>query len=98
MHVGEVTKDAPLSKKRKNIVKEYSTIRTAHAQVYGKDVEVLTVLGALPQQWEIENWKVLVDLKIPTTGYDSKFKPPYNNTPISLAVKHKIDKKLGITA
>jgi len=98
MHVGEVTKDAPLSKKRKNIVKEYTTIRTAHAQVYGKDVEVLTVLGALPQQWEIENWKVLVDLKIPTTGYDSKVKPVIDVTPISPIIVNKIDEKLGIAA
>lgn len=96
MHVGEVSKDSPLSKKRKNIVKEYTTIRTAHAQVYGKDVEVLNVLGALPQQWDVENWKVLVNLKIPTTGYDSKVKPIIDVTPISPNIKNKIDEKLGL--
>ena len=98
MHVGEVSKDSPLSKKRKNIVKEYTTIRKAHAEVYGKDVEVLTVLGALPQQWDLENWKVLVNLKIPTTGYDSKPKPTINVTPVSKRITAQINQELGIAA
>ena len=64
--------------------------------MYGKDVEVLNVLGALPQQWDVENWKVLVNLKIPTTGYDSKVKPIIDVTPISPNIKNKIDEKLGL--
>jgi len=69
MHVGEVTQDSPIEKKRNACVKEYVTIREAHAQVYGNDVNCLHVLGCLPQQVGKEKWDRLCPLEIPQSGY-----------------------------
>ena len=69
MHVGEVSKDSPLEQKYRNIVKEYVNIREAHAQVYGKDVDCLHVLGCVPQKVDVQKWNQLVPLNIPTSGY-----------------------------
>ena len=69
MHVGTISKDSPYSQKVKNIVKEYVSIREAHAQVYGKDVDCLHVLGCVPQIVDHQKWNQLVHLNIPKSGY-----------------------------
>jgi len=83
MHVGSISKDSPLEQKYKNIVKEYVSIREAHAQVYGKDVDCLHVLGCVPQKVGVQKWNQLVPLNIPKSGYG-------NGSPL-------INKALGIT-
>lgn len=84
MHVGSISKDSPLKQKYLNIVKEYVSIREAHAQVYGKDVDCLHVLGCVPQKVGVQKWNQLVPLNIPKSGYGS-------GSPL-------IDKILGITS
>ena len=73
-------------------------VRSATSKPFLSSSEVLNVLGALPQQWDVENWKVLVNLKIPTTGYDSKPKPTINKTPVSKRITAQINQELGIAA
>ena len=60
------------------------SIREAHAQVYGKDVDCLHVLGCVPQKVGVQKWNQLVPLNIPKSGYGK-------GNPL-------IDRVLGITS
>ena len=89
--------------KRLNGVEEYCTLRSEYAEVYGKNVEVLKVMGAMPQinmdsdGNKVDKWDRLVELKIP------KFKRldkslSYEDTNVSPIIVNKIDETLGIAA
>lgn len=101
LHFGNPSARVPMISKRLNGIEEYCTLRSEYAEVYGKNVEVLKVMGAMPQVNmdsdgnKVDKWDCLVELKIP------KFKRldkslSYEDTPVSPAVKYKIDEKLGL--
>ena len=103
LHFGNPSARVPMISKRLNGVEEYCTLRSEYAEVYGKNVEVLKVMGAMPQinmdsdGNKVDKWDRLVELKIP------KFKPlnkslSYKDTNVSPIIVNKIDETLGIAA
>jgi len=101
LHFGNPSAKVPMMAKRLNGIEEYCTLRSEYAEVYGKNVEVLKVMGAMPQinmdsdGNKVDKWDRLVELKIP------KFKPlnkslSYKDTNVSPLVVNKIDEKLGL--
>ena len=103
LHFGNPSARVPMMAKRLNGIEEYCTLRSEYAEVYGKNVEVLKVMGAMPQinmdsdGNKVDKWDRLVELKIP------KFKPmdkalSYIDDDVSPAIAYKIDEKLGIAA
>ena len=103
LHFGNPSARVPMISKRLNGVEEYCTLRSEYAEVYGKNVEVLKVMGAMPQinmdsdGNKVDKWDRLVELKIP------KFKRldkslSYEDTNVSPIIVNKIDETLGIAA
>ncbi len=95
LHFGNPSAKVPMMAKRLNGIEEYCTLRQEYAKVYGKHVEVLKIMGAMPQVNGIDKWDQLVELKIP------KFKPlnnslSYVDDDISPILVNKIDEKLGL--
>jgi len=101
LHFGNPSAKVPMMAKRLNGIEEYCTLRSEYAEVYGKNVEVLKVMGAMPQVSmdsdgnKVDKWDRLVELKIP------KFKPlnkslSYEDTNVSPIIRNKIDEKLGL--
>jgi len=97
IHFGNPTPRVPMHKKRELGVQEYVELRKEYVKVYGKDVEVLQVLGAMPQVHGVDEWNRLVELNIPK----GKFRVPrkrlsYSPDPVSPIIRNKIDEKLGL--
>ena len=83
--------------KRLNGGQSYTTLCQEYAEVYGKHVEVLKIMGAMPQVHGVDKWDRLVELEIP------KFKTmnkalSYVEDDVSPAIAYKIDEKLDIAA
>ena len=65
MHFGEVSGNSSMAQKRVLGINEYVSIRRSFKEMYGKDIEFLTLLGAFPQITDVEDKKKLVKLNIP---------------------------------
>ena len=97
LHFGNPSAKVPMMSKRLNGVQSYTSLCQEYAEVYGKHVEVLKIMGAMPQVHGVDKWDRLVELEIP------KFKPmnkalSYVDDDVSPAIAYKIDEKLGIAA
>ena len=97
LHFGNPSAKVPMMSKRLNGVQSYTTLCQEYAEVYGKHVDVLKIMGAMPQVHGVDKWDRLVELEIP------KFKPmnkalSYVDDDVSPAIAYKIDEKLDIEA
>jgi hypothetical protein len=60
-----VSGNSSMAQKRVLGINEYVSIRRSFKEMYGKDIEFLTLLGAFPQITDVEDKKKLVKLNIP---------------------------------
>jgi hypothetical protein len=69
VHFSEPTRKLSIKKKRQNFSRILEERYTSYEKVGIKNIrEIVVILGALPQEWGVDDWKVLVQLK--------KYNPP----------------------
>ena len=69
VHFSEPTKTKTIKKKRQNFSRILEEKYIAYEKAGIKNIrEIVVILGALPQEWGVDDWKVLVQLK--------KYNPP----------------------
>jgi len=61
LHVGEPTENSDIPTKRANQVIEFQTLKK-HYETCGMKTHFLSILGALPQEVGIDNWKELISV------------------------------------